>query len=368
MKHISKITLILTGMMIISLMTSCKSTEGTKSPSESATDVEAVVSTDEISSSEPEVTEEVNEATSADTTDSNRKAFIDFLVTNPNLMEVRTFVFEHIASADESLADDMLTELIARSDAGVWEEMDVIFLEENSGIHDYIFGIYELNKEALGNGYVFMGDAKNILLDLMEDVDYRMILEDLFEKGYGIYSAEGAYYPVVDYLAYKKDFGHYVSEMSNTYLDILADVIIEPTTIEEYLALTPEALKVRAFESETFLMTYPEAPLEFKKGIGRNLLTCLWKLSSPNILDGMLDEDFTVSDNLKATYDAILKERTTPIVTSTVESVTRWIQSDEDGILGSLDDMDELNGNSSEIFNNVLKQMEALYPMQLEAE
>jgi hypothetical protein len=209
-----------------------------------------------------------------------------------------------------------------------------------------------------------MGKDKEALLEHMDDVDYKMILEDLFEKGYGIYSAEGAYYPVVDYLSYQNDFGQYIGQMTREYLDILTDVVLEPTTYEEYLAITPVELKERAYVSEQFLMTYPEAPLEFKTNIGRNLLTCLWKLSGPNIFDGMLNEDFTLSDPLKTAYDSVLAERSTPVVTSTVERIMAWVNADDDGVLGSLDDMDNLNSIASEIFNESLKQMETLYPMQ----
>ncbi|MDF1618399.1 hypothetical protein [Petrocella sp. FN5] len=292
-----------------------------------------------------------------------RDRFVAFLFTGPDIIEVKTYIDENIRNAQISLADDMLAELIVRGEVGLVQQMDLLFEEDMVGIHAYLFDIYEKNTDRFTNGYVFLGNEKNVLLSLMDDASYKRSLQTLFDQGYGLYSAEGNFYPTVDYLFYLQKYGIYLGEMTKSYLSILSEFVIEPTTIEEYLAISPEALKERAYRSEKFLMDYPGAPIEYKRNISQNLTICLWKLSSPNIFDGMLDEDFTVSAPTQHAYDDILKEKKTPVVTFTVQSVTDWINTQEGGVLGSYEDMDRLYNQTNEIFNASQEMMQSLYPV-----
>lgn len=292
-----------------------------------------------------------------------RDRFVAFLFTGPNIKEVKTYIDENIRKAHTSLADDMLAELIVRGEVGMAQQTIFLYEDPQIDMHTYLFDIYENNADRFSNGYAFLGSEKDILLSLIDNASYKSSLQMLFDQGYGLYSAEGSFYPVVDYLYYLQEYGMYVGDMTKSYLSMLSEFVIEPTTIEEYLAISPEALKERAYRSEQFLMDYPNAPIEFKRNIRENLTISLWKLSSPNIFDGMLNEDFTVSMPLQQVYDDVLKERKTPVVTSTVEAITDWIHTHDGGILGSYEDMDGLYNRTNEIFNASQEMMQNLYPI-----
>jgi len=292
-----------------------------------------------------------------------RDRFVAFLFTGPDIKEVKMYVHENIRNAHTSLADNMLAELIVRGEMGLNQQMDLLFEENLIDIHAYLFDVYEKNTDRFTNGYVFLGDEKNILLSLIDNASYKGRLQKLFDQGYGLYSAEGSFYPVVDYLFYLQEYDMYIGDMTKSYLSILSEFVIEPTTIEEYLAISPDALKDRAYRSEKFLMDYPGAPIEYKRNMRQSLSISLWKLSSPNIFDGMLDEDFTISAPMEQIYNDILKERKTPVVTSTVEAITDWINTQEGGILGSYEDMDGLYTRTNDIFNRTQEMMQDMYPI-----
>ncbi|PKM57129.1 MAG: hypothetical protein CVU98_07705 [Firmicutes bacterium HGW-Firmicutes-3] len=292
-----------------------------------------------------------------------RDRFVVFLFTGPDIKEVKTYIDDNIRNAHTSLADDMLAELIVRGEVGLVEQMDLLFEENQRGIHTYLFDVYEKNADLFTNGYVFIGNEKEVLLSLVEDDVYKGHLIKLFDQGYGIYSAEGEFYPVVDYLSYLEDYGRYLGDMTKSYLSTLSEVVIEPTTIEDYLAIQPDVLKERAYHSEKFLIDYPGAPIEYRRNMSQSLTICLWKLASPNIFDGMLDEDFTVSAPMLQVYKEVLEEQKTPVVTFTVQSVTDWISTHEGGILGSYEDMDNLYNRANEIFNASQEMMQSLYPV-----
>ena len=292
-----------------------------------------------------------------------RDRFVAFLFTGPDINEVKTYIDENIRNAHTSLADDMLAELIVRGEVGLTQQMDLLFEEESMDMHAYLFDLYETNSDRFTNGYVFLGDEKSILLSLMDNASYKNRLQILFDQGYGLYSAEGSFYPVVDYLFYLQEYGMYLGEMTKSYLSILSEFVIEPTTIEEYLAVSPEALKERAYRSEQFLMDYPDAPIEYRRNMRQNLTISLWKLSSPNIFDGMLDEDFTVSAPMEKVYHDILEEQKTPVVTSTVKSVMDWVNTQNGGILASYENMDPLYNRANEIFNVSQEMMQNMYPI-----
>ncbi|PKM65946.1 MAG: hypothetical protein CVU95_13320 [Firmicutes bacterium HGW-Firmicutes-2] len=330
---------------------------------------EQTITDEELEEQEPLDTDiEVSENENPDDMDLTqeqlmRDRFVAFLFTGPDIKEVKAYIDENIRKAHTSLADDMLAELIVRGEVGLVGQMELLFEEEQTDIHTYLFDVYEKNTDLFTNGYVFIGNEKKVLLSLVEDDVYKSHLKKLFDQGYGIYSAEGAFYPVVDYLLYLEDYGQYLGDMTKTYLSILSELVIEPTTVEDYLAIHPDVLKERAYQSEKFLVDYPGAPIEYKRNISQSLTICLWKLSSPNIFDGMLDEDFTVSVPMRRVYEAVLKEQKTPVVTFTVQSVTNWINTQEGGILGSYEDMDRLYSRTNEIFNASHEMMQSLYPV-----
>ena len=93
------------------------------------------------------------------------------------------------------------------------------------------------------------------------------------------------------------------------------------------------------------------------------LLNCIWKLSGPNIFDGMLTEDFILSPEVAQMYQEILDEAPTPIVTAAAKGLTDWVSAKKGEPLGTYDDMSQMYEAYNDIFKNALTLMDELYPM-----
>lgn len=275
------------------------------------------------------------------------------------LEEAYILMTGYVEKVSPEVAGELLAFYLEVAENSMYDDAGRLFDPSISDIHMHIYNVYEANRDKLTYGYVYLGDEKLTLLEVMDDETYVNVLEELYAKGYGLFSAEGAFYPVVDYQILMEQYSSRFSEESMTLLEILMDSTIEPTTVEEYLSVSPQVLRDRAIETERYLMDYPEAPAVYKELIKRQLQTCLWKLSSPSIFDGMLDENFKVSESLATVYDEIVTGGETPVVTEVVLSITTWIEQDEDGVL---DEMDAIFGVASDIFGQAMEKLNTLYP------
>lgn len=290
-----------------------------------------------------------------------RTEFTGLLESDSGILSIKNFVDTNIALVDESLADEMLAKLIKRASEQSLEEMNDLYTADNVGIHSRINDVYTAHKDVFELGHIFLGEDKALLVNYIENDHYKDVLKTMFDKGYGIYSAEGSFYPVVDYIELLNSYEKYISNMTMEYFIILSDSIISPTTTEEYLAVTPEKLKERAYESEQFLIDYPEAPLVYKDNIKQNLLVCIWKLSGPSPFDGILKEDFTLSDEMLTVYEDIIAEERVPVVLEAVEGVMEWIDTKEGGVLGSFDNMEEMFKIAGELYSKAGENINNYY-------
>ncbi len=293
-----------------------------------------------------------------------RESFLDYVKSSPGLVNVRAYVLEHIMEADTELADDMVYELIAHAKFDVYEEIDVVFLEENIGLHNYLYNIEKQHEGEFELTTAFIGSDKTLLLEISENEAYNILLSDLFGQGYGLILSEGAYYPTIDYNTMLTDYGVYISPMLYEYLSILSDDLAKPTLTGDYLAISPDELMNRAVRAEQFLIDYPDMIKQFRQDIGQVLVACIWKLSGPTPFDGMLTERYKLSKDISKVYKTILKDEPSPIVTSTVKELMTWVDEQEGQVLGSENDLNATFEKYNEIFSSALEQMDELYPMK----
>lgn len=282
----------------------------------------------------------------------------NFIAGEPQIVEVRKFIEDNIGKADRETADKMIHYLIDLQRNALEAEIDNFYSEANLDIHAKIIETYEKDKSKFEKASVFIGDSKYQLVNLMDDKNMAKVLKDLFDKGYGLYNAEGSYYPVIDYRLLKGSYIGNVTDMTAEYLDIMSDELDESTLVEEYLAIDFSELKDRAFRYEEFLMKYPKSP--YTEDVMINYMVCIWKLVNPNIFDGMLDDDFKVVSEVNEVYESILADESHPVTYEAVKGITAYIES-KDGVLGSMNNMDELFKISDKLHKEAAARINEMY-------
>ncbi|WP_432664047.1 hypothetical protein R9X47_26395 [Wukongibacter baidiensis] len=286
------------------------------------------------------------------------KDFEVLVADKPELGEVKGFIDDNISKADEETADRMIEYLIELQKKGIEEEINYFYSDNNIDIHEKIKKAYEKDSSKFERAYVFAGDSKYFLLENMEDKKSADGIKKLFDKGYGLYNAEGSYYPVIDFKAIKEEYSEYLTDMTIEYLDIMSGELDQPTLVEEYLAIDVAKLKERAFRYEEFLKKYPKSPNV--DDVAMNYMVCIWKLVNPNIFDGTVDEEFRVVDEMNKVYKDILSDETHPVTTQSVKGITEYIES-KDGVLGSMNNMDELFKASDKLHKEAAEKVKELY-------
>lgn len=290
--------------------------------------------------------------------ENTAKEFEKLLVDGSTVEEIKKFIDEKISDADKHTADRMVSKLIELQKQELEKEIDIFYSEGSLHIQEQINKAYGKASSELEKSYVFAGKNKDVLLKNIEDQVVADDIKKLFDKGYGLYSGEGTYYPVIDYKEMTENYSSNTTNMTSEYLDIMANELENSTIIEEYLAINVSELKDRAFRYEEFLKNYPDSP--YIEDIKLNYLICAWKFVNPNIFDGMLDDNFKVKDELNEVYKSILSDDSHPVTQQAVKGITAFIES-KNGVLGSLDNMDELYEISYKLHKEVDEKLQELY-------
>ncbi len=286
------------------------------------------------------------------------KDFESLLTDKPQLKDVKVFIDDNISKADKETADKMVEDYIELQKKGIEEEINYFYSDNNIDVHEKIKKAYEKDSSKFERAYVFAGDSKYFLLENMEDKKIADDIKKLFDKGYGLYSAEGSYYPVIDFKSIKKEYSEYLTDMTTEYLDIMSGELDRPTLVEEYLAIDAAELKERAFRYEEFLKKSPNS--SNVDDVAMNYMVCIWKLVNPNIFDGTVDEEFRVLEELDGVYKEILAGDSHPVTIEAVKGITEYIKS-KDGVLGSMDNIDELYKASDKLHKEAAEKVKKLY-------
>ncbi len=284
--------------------------------------------------------------------------FSAFIAGNPRVEELISYIKVHISKADEETADEMLYRLIDLQYKRLEDETNYFYRENSLDIQKEIAKAYDKITDKFTDSYAIIGENKYMLIDNIENKEIAAHIKALFERGYGLYSGEGTYYPVIDYKVLKDTYSSNVTNMTSKYLDFMTKELKEPTTIEAYLSVNINKLKERVFKYEEYLKDYSTSP--YIEDIRMNYMICVWKLVNPSIYDGMLDEDYSVSNELNEVYRNILEDDSHPITVEAVKGITEFIESNN-GILGSLDNTDELYEVSYKLHSDTIAKIDTLY-------
>lgn len=268
---------------------------------------------------------------------------------------LRNFFIENGKSIDKNELDQMIHDYIALLESNYLKYTDPFYNGDNNEIHVNLMDIH--NNSDVFNGPVFAGPDKYKVIDSLKSESEKDLVKSTFDAGYGLFMAEGSYYPVIDFKELNDYLGMFVTDTMRDYMALVTQDIEEPLTNEEYLAVDISDLKNRAYAYEAFIRENPD----FKSVdyIKSNLMVAIYKLSGPNIFDGMLDQDFRLTEETREIYTSIIEENKSPILVEVAEKVLAF-EAEKEGVLGSYEDMDDLYAFASATHQAAGEKVEAL--------
>ena len=102
------------------------------------------------------------------------------------------------------------------------------------------------------------GASMKTLADATEDLTLRTLLKSASENGYKLETAEGTFFPVIDYEAYRK-YKLYVAEDISAYISIMATESGLPSSKDNGLVIGWTDVAVRALSQEQFIQNHPKS-------------------------------------------------------------------------------------------------------------
>lgn len=96
------------------------------------------------------------------------------------------------------------------------------------------------------------------LAERTEDTALRTLLKSAGESGYKLETAEGSFFPVIDYSAYRK-YKQYVADDIRDYLTIMAVESELPSSKDNSLIISWNDVADRALTHEQFIQAYPRS-------------------------------------------------------------------------------------------------------------
>ncbi|MDD4169851.1 MAG: hypothetical protein PHD36_06310 [Desulfotomaculaceae bacterium] len=101
-------------------------------------------------------------------------------------------------------------------------------------------------------GYTFSMER----LEQVEDPELKKMLEEVRDTGYRVRSAEGMYFPVIDYQFYQKYYDYLTEDIKNYYM-LMATESNTPPAVDAALVISPDEILMRILAQENYLKIYP---------------------------------------------------------------------------------------------------------------
>lgn len=198
---------------------------------------------DNLNSTKPVVSEESQSSENKETDKDIMKEFNDLIIKeNVSLKEVAAFMNENIKSITQEEASTMIIgfEELQKNSKNTEEEK--YLPEEIQG---------EFNQ--LGTEGIDFNQAESI-----KDETIKQLVTESRENGYRIETAEGYYFPVIDYSFYKQ-FSSYATPDIKDYIEIMSVESDHIFAKDAALVITWDEVVKRALSLERFLSSYPDS-------------------------------------------------------------------------------------------------------------
>ncbi|OPX84144.1 MAG: hypothetical protein A4E53_03919 [Pelotomaculum sp. PtaB.Bin104] len=161
--------------------------------------------------------------------------------------EILAYIDANIVKVTKESANQLVTGFEARQKKAL-EELDQQFAsgkEEKwtKTIHNGLqkeFG-YSFSMQQLGE---------------IKDPEIKKMLEEVRDTGYRVRSAEGMYFPVIDYQFYQRYYAYLTEDIKNYYV-LMATESNSPPAADAALLITPDEILKRIVAQENYLKGYP---------------------------------------------------------------------------------------------------------------
>ncbi len=168
-----------------------------------------------------------------------------YIVKQPNkLVEANAFLKAHIYEVTSYQASMMTLRLENAQAAALpaWET-DTFF---TNSVQQQIAKIYK------------DGDDFSKLITRTKDSTLRKLFQASLDRGYKIETAEGTFFPVIDYEGYKK-YHPYVTKDIKSYIDIMAVESANPPSKDAGLMISWKEVTSRALTQEAYVASFPNS-------------------------------------------------------------------------------------------------------------
>lgn len=184
--------------------------------------------------------------------------FIALVGEIPKPDKIIEFMDKNIANVSKDNASKMLEELEKAQKNHLPELEDKYYKGET--IQSSLNGVYkpgfDLNK-----------------IDDIQDAELKSLLEETRNKGYKVETAEGMYFPIMNY-EYMKKFSPYATDDMKAYIDIMAVETDKVPAKDAALMISWEEVVERALAQESFVKKYgSSAKVESVKELQKRYLT-----------------------------------------------------------------------------------------------
>lgn len=283
--------------------------------------------------------------------------------------ELINLIDSSIQVVEEVIADVMIYDLVNKNNRNT-------FIEDYDKYMEYYFGqmshtdfdklLYSTRKKAKADNlskfddkYDLYDSQKRLILDYMDNKTFKERLSRYYDHYYGFKSTEGGYIKQIDYIEVKEDYGKYLSDEFNKYLDLKVEEIINRLRFEVYVLLTPDELATRMIKYESFLKTADNKSL--KKDIKESYMECLSVLLKPRHIISYLNEYHQATYEYRMALDRLMKNDTAEVTRIAASKMFEFVYSKEDFILRSYSDDSEIKNNYEDILSNVQSLLNEKY-------
>jgi len=218
------------------------------------------------------------------------KEFEDIINKEVNISDYIEFVDKNI----ESLTPENATKLITKL-----EELQKDYLDK---LEKKYFDIEIQNNiiEAIKPEY----DLENLKSDKIENAEVKELLKETEKMGYKVETAEGMFFPVIDYGFYEK-YAVYVTEDMKDYIDIMVVESDKVPAKDAALVISWDELFERLFNQEKFLDEHKDSvKFEEIKSLHKKYMTfAIYGLNNTPLFDYNYNK---MNDEAKAAYERVI--------------------------------------------------------------
>lgn len=159
---------------------------------------------------------------------------------NSEPYKLAKYIDENISKASPEFAEKMVIELECMQESYAIHYMDEFFKEDRQSTLAKVFPNYEFDSNKVNS---------------IEDEELKKLVTNIIDGKYKIVSAEGAFYPAIDYNALN-GYKQYISDEMAEYINIMAIHLDNPPMRDAGLIISWDDLADRLINIEKYLRKY----------------------------------------------------------------------------------------------------------------